>query len=45
MAVLIAGVFWQVLRLIRECRGGSESREGMLIGRYFEIFGLGDLLG
>ena len=29
MAASIAGLLWQLVRLIRECRGGSGSREGI----------------
>ena len=29
MAASIAGVFWQAVSLVRECRGGSGSREGV----------------
>ena len=45
MAVLVAGVFWQAVRLIRECHRGavpSGSLEGMFPGRYSEIFGRGE---
>ena len=48
MAASIAGVLWQAVRLIRECRRGavpSGRREGMFPGRYSEIFGLGERLG
>ena len=48
MAASIAGVFWQPVRLIRECRNGavsSGSFEGMFPGRYCEIFGRGERLG
>ena len=37
MAASIAGVFWQAVSLIRECRGGAVSfgsLEGMFPGRY-----------
>ena len=48
MAASIAGLLWQLERLIRECRRGalsSGSLEGMFPGRYSEIFGLGERLG
>ena len=45
MAAAIAGVLWQAVSLIRDCRGGSGSREGMFLGRYCKTFGLGERLG
>ena len=48
MALSIAGVLWQQVSLIRECRRGaasSGSLEGIFPGRYSEIFGLGERLG
>ena len=48
MAPSIAGVFWQAVRLIRECRRGAVSfgsHEGVFPGRYSEIFGRGERLG
>ena len=48
MAASIAGVFWQPVRLIRECRGRclpGGAAKSMFPGRYSEIFGLGERLG
>ena len=48
MAASIAGVFWEAVSLIRECRRGavcSGSLEGIFPGRYAEIFGRGEQLG
>ena len=39
MAVLIAGVFWRVVRLVRECRRGAASfggLEGVFLGATVE---------
>ena len=48
MAASIAGLLWQAVRRIRECRRGavsSGSLEGIFPGRYSEIFGRGERLG
>ena len=46
MAASIAGVFWQIVRLIRECRGRClPGGASMFPGLYSEIFGLGGRLG
>ena len=46
MAASIAGVFWQPVRLIRECRRGavsSGSHKGIFPGRYPQTNGRGEL--